>query len=320
MSAAHQSEHHRALLALILAGGAARPRRHLLEQHGNPQAALAAQSSSWRNAGCDARQIAAFRRPDPLKTAAALTWLQHHNCHLIGWHDADYPPLLRKITSPPLALFIEGDPCQLWHPAVAVVGSRNPSAGGSTNAHAFASKLAAAGIAVVSGLAAGVDTLAHQAALDRQGITIAVLGTGPDLTYPPSNHTLRSRIANDGVLVSEYLPGTAPRPGHFPARNRIIAGLALGTLVVEAAERSGALITARLASDAGREVFAIPGSIHNPMARGCHQLIRDGATLVQDPAQILNGVAMLATELADALRARLATRPGLPVLVAGTRP
>lgn len=294
-----------ALLALLLAGGATRPRRRLLEQHGDAQAALTASSAAWREAGCDARQIQALHHPERNTMTAAEAWLQADRHTLIGWHDRDYPPLLRSIANPPLALFIEGDPTRLWYPAIAVVGSRNPSAGGAENAKRFAADLSAAGITVTSGLAAGIDTLAHRATLDRHGDTIAVLGTGPDLTYPPQNLALREHIGACGAVVSEYPPGTPARPGHFPARNRLIAGLSLGTLVVEASLRSGALITARLANDAGREVFAIPGSIHNPMAYGCHQLIREGATLVQDAAQILNGVTAVAMELAAALRKRL---------------
>lgn len=161
-------------------------------------------------------------------------------------------------------------------------------------------------MAVVSGMAAGVDAAAHEAALARGGgLTVAVVGTGADLAYPRQHAALRARIAARGAVVSEHPPGTGARPSHFPARNRIIAGLALGTLVIEAAERSGALITARLAAEAGREVFALPGSIHNPLARGCHRLIRDGAGLVESAGEVLAGVAPLAAELADALRGRL---------------
>ncbi|HLM53709.1 MAG TPA: DNA-processing protein DprA, partial [Pseudoxanthomonas sp.] len=168
------------------------------------------------------------------------------------------------------------------------------------------------GVAVISGMAAGIDAAAHEAALAHDGVTVAVLGTGPDIAYPRSNTILRDRIAERGAVVSEHPPGTGARPGHFPSRNRILAGLALGTLVVEAAERSGALITARLAAESGREVFAVPGSIHNPMARGCHRLIRDGACLVDSAAEVLAALSPVARELAHALRGRLGDAAPVP--------
>ncbi|WP_040278723.1 DNA-processing protein DprA, partial [Xanthomonas citri] len=195
----------------------------------------------------------------------------------------------------------------------AVVGSRAATAGGRDHTRAFASSLACAGLSIVSGMAAGVDAIAHEGALaQHDGITVAVVGTGVDVAYPERHQGLRDRIAERGAVVSEYLPGTAPVAAHFPARNRIIAGLALGTLVVEAAMRSGALITARLAAEAGREVFALPGSLHNPLARGCHHLIRQGATLAQEPAQVIEGLGQLSGELATALRERLAAPTELP--------
>ncbi|UKE47594.1 DNA-processing protein DprA [Xanthomonas cerealis] len=295
-----------ALLALCLAGGASAPRRRLLDHCGSPAAALAAGAGAWRAAGLDPAQIAALQRPDRAAVDAALAWLALPRRHLLGCHDPDYPALLLRSPNPPLALYLEGDPEALWHPAVAVVGSRAPSAGGRDNAQRFAQALATAGFAVTSGMAAGVDAAAHAAALSRQdGLTVAVVGTGPDLAYPRQHAALRERIAARGAVVSEHPPGTPARPGHFPARNRIIAGLTLATLVIEAAARSGALITARLAAEAGREVFALPGSIHNPLARGCHRLIRDGAGLVESADEVLAGVAPLAAELADALRGRL---------------
>ena len=162
-----------------------------------------------------------------------------------------------------------------------------------------------AGFAVTSGLAAGIDTAAHAAALRHGGLTVAVLGTGPDVVYPRSNAALHAQIASHGAIVSEHLPGTSARREHFPNRNRILAGLSLATVVVEAAERSGALITARLASEAGREVFALPGSIHNPFARGCHRLIRDGAGLIESAHEVISSLAPLASVLADDLRERL---------------
>ncbi|MFT4246572.1 MAG: DNA-processing protein DprA [Pseudomonas sp.] len=301
----HDPDTLRALLALVLAGGPQAARRHLLEQHGDPRTALRAGPAAWTRAGCGSEQIARLRRPDAAAIDAILAWRDGGRRHIIGLHDPDYPALLRRIANPPLVLFVEGDPALLWHPAIAVVGSRTPSAGGREHARRFSHALCRAGLAVTSGMAAGIDAAAHNTALDMHGITVAVLGTGPDVAYPEHHRDLRERIAAHGALVSEHPPGTGPRAAHFPARNRIIAGLALGTLVVEAAHRSGALITARLASEAGREVFAISGSIHNPMARGCHRLIRDGATLVEQPGEVLDGVAALSAELASALRERL---------------
>jgi len=242
-----------------------------------------------------------------------MRWCEQATHHLIGWHDSDYPALLRHIANPPIALFVDGDPNALWHPGVAVVGSRSATAGGRDHTRAFASSLASAGLSIVSGMAAGVDSVAHEAALaQRDGITVAVVGAGTDVAYPRQHQGLRNRIVERGAVVSEYLPGTAPVAAHFPARNRIIAGLALGTLVVEAAMRSGALITARLAAEAGREVFALPGSLHNPLARGCHHLIRQGATLAQEPAQVIEGLGQLSGELASALRERLAAATQSP--------
>lgn len=296
-----------ALARLVLAGGPVLPRRRLLERHISPAAALAAGTNAWRAEGLDATQVARLQNGDAHDTLMRTErWLQEPGHHLVGWHDADYPAPLRAMSSPPLALFVDGDPGLLWRPAVAIVGSRTPTSGGRDNAHYFARSLAAAGIAVASGMARGIDAVAHEAALAVDGgITVAVVGTGPDIAYPPAHDRLRDRLARQGAVVSEHPPGTPALRSHFPARNRILAGLSLGTLVVEAAEQSGALITARQAGEAGREVFAIPGSIHNPKARGCHRLIRDGAALAEEPRDIIAALAHLAADLADALRARL---------------
>ncbi|MDI9238364.1 DNA-processing protein DprA [Lysobacter sp. LF1] len=293
-----------ALLRLISAGGAAGPRRQLLQDCGTPAAALDAGPDVWRAAGLTPPQCTALRRPDPVD-ARVLAWLDDDARHLLGWHDPDYPAPLRRIADPPLALFVDGDPTLLWHPSVAVVGSRSPTPSGRENARDFARAIATSGLCVASGMAAGVDTVAHEAALSVEGRTVAVLGTGPDVPYPPANAPLRDRLARAGAVVSEYVPGTQPQPFHFPLRNRILAGLALGTLVIEAAERSGALITARLAAEAGREVFAVPGSIHNPLARGCHRLIRDGATLATSATEVIQALASQAALLAQDLQIRL---------------
>jgi DNA processing protein len=294
-----------ALLRLVAAGGAAAPRKALLDNHPSPNAALAAGASHWRACRLSDAQVAALMKPDQAKLEQAWRWLTEPDHHLLGWTDPDYPPLLRRSANAPFALFVAGDPALLWHPSVAVVGSRAATPGGRDNATAFARAIAAAGFGVASGLAAGVDAAAHEAALHVGGLTVAVLGTGPDVAYPRSHSRLHDRIAATGAIVSEHMPGTSARAEHFPSRNRILAGLSLGTLVVEAAERSGALITARQAVDAGREVFAIPGSIHNPLARGCHRLIRDGAVLVETAAEVLAALAPAARDLAVDLRQRL---------------
>ncbi|MFY2763766.1 DNA-processing protein DprA [Arenimonas sp. MALMAid1274] len=246
----------------------------------------------------------ALRRPDAARIDADLAWLQQPGHALLGWRDPDYPALLRQCPSPPPLLFLAGDASLLWHPQVAIVGSRKPSAGGRDRARQFARALAARGWVITSGMAEGIDTSAHEGAL-ATGRTIAVVGTGPDIAYPSTNAALRDRIVGEGLLVSEHPPGTEPLPSHFPSRNRILVGLALGTVVVEAALRSGALVSARLAAEAGREVFALPGSVDNPTSRGCHALIRQGAALVEAPDEVLATLGPVADSLATAVRNRL---------------
>ena len=304
MPANPTSEESLCLLRLLASGARASGLRRLLDSHGSA-AALAAGPRDWASHGLDADACNAIRHPDADATARGQHWLEAADRHLIGWRDSDYPPLLRRIPGPPAMLFVAGDASLLWRPAVAIVGSRAATAGGCANAAAFATALAGAGLCVASGLAAGIDAAAHRATLDAGGATLAVLGTGPDIAYPARHRPLLERVAAEGAVVSEHLPGTRPLKQHFPSRNRILAGLSLGTLVVEAAERSGALITARLAADAGREVFALPGSIHNPMARGCHRLLREGAALVETPAEVLAVLGPLAADLARALRGEL---------------
>lgn len=232
-----------------------------------------------------------------------MAWLAGPDNHFICLDAPDYPSLLRDIADPPLGLFVHGDPAVLSLPQLAMVGSRNPSSGGTRTARDFAAHLAGAGLAITSGLAVGIDAAAHEGALAAGGVTLAVTGTGLDRVYPARHRDLAHRIAERGALVSEFAPGTPPLPGHFPRRNRIISGLAVGTLVVEAALKSGSLITARLASEQGREVFAIPGSIHNPLARGCHALIRQGAKLVETADDIAEELGALFAGLSDQLAA-----------------
>jgi DNA processing protein len=225
---------------------------------------------------------------------AALDWLAQPGHDLLTLADPDYPPLLKLAPGAPVALFLRGDRTLLARPHFAMVGSRNPTPQGAENAYAFARHLAGCGLVICSGLAAGIDAAAHRGALAAGGATTAVLGCGPDRAYPAANAELAGRIAAQGLVISEYLPGTRPMKENFPRRNRIISGLSLGVLVVEAAQRSGSLITARLAGDQGREVFAIPGSIHNPLSRGCHALIRQGAVLVETADDILAEIGPLA--------------------------
>ena len=227
-------------------------------------------------------------------------WLKQKNHHLVRMGDADYPELLAEIPGPPQQLYVIGDLECLHLPALAIVGSRNPTAGGKQNAFEFARHLGATGFCIVSGLAQGIDAAAHRGALAAEAPTVAFLGHGIDRVYPASNHALAREIAGRGALVSEFPLGTPPNRTLFPQRNRLISGVSLGTLVVEAARRSGSLITARLAAEQGREVFAIPGSIHNPLSRGCHQLIRQGAKLVEAADDIVAELAPLAGALLQA--------------------
>lgn len=220
-----------------------------------------------------------------------LTWAQQPGHYLIGLDDPRYPPLLKAVDRPPLLLYVRGNPALLSEPQLAIVGSRNPTPGGRETAHGFAEYLTRAGLVITSGLALGIDGAAHEGALKAKGATIAVMATGADQIYPGRHHNLAERILEGGALITEMPLGTQPLPALFPQRNRIISGLSLGTLVIEAALRSGSLITARLAMEQAREVFAIPGSIHNPLARGCHRLIRQGAKLVESVQDILEELA-----------------------------
>lgn len=287
-----------ALLTLILAGGPVAPRHALAAYPEGLAAALAAGPPLWRALGCPVLQQQALAQPGPMQLADTRHWLAQPGHHLLALADPRLPPALRDMPDPPLALFIDGDLSVLWRPSIAVVGSRSPTPGGRALAASFCAAFADAGMAVVSGLASGIDAAAHIATLDQGGCTLAVIATGPDRCYPQTHERLQARIAAQGAVVSEYPPGVPARPGQFPARNRLVAALSLLTLVVEAAHRSGALITARLAAEAGREVCAIPGSVRNPRARGCHRLIREGAALVETPQEVL---ALLAPGLAHVL-------------------
>lgn len=292
------------LIALRTPGlGPAGWRELLLAEDGNAPAALA-QLRGLAEAGSATR--AWLDRPDEARIDADLAWLDQPRHHLLRCTDADFPPTLEAIAQPPSALFVAGEAGMLLLPQVAVVGARRASPAGLANARDFARRLSASGLLVTSGMADGIDGAAHAAALDAGFPTVAVVGTGPDRVYPRKHHALAGRIVEAGVLVSEFVPGTLARPDHFPRRNRIISGLSLGTLVIEAGLQSGSLITARLAGEQGREVFALPGSIHNQLARGCHRLIRDGARLVESAEEVVEALAPSARALGAELASRLA--------------
>ncbi|MDR3391429.1 MAG: DNA-processing protein DprA [Sulfuriferula sp.] len=222
------------------------------------------------------------------RIAATLDWLNQPGNYLVTLADADYPQRLLEITDPPPLLYVKGRRELLNKPGLAVVGSRNTTPQGALNAESFAHALADAGLTIISGLALGADTAAHQGGLKGAASTIAVVGTGLDIIYPARNKALAHQLAEHGAIISEFPLGTPSIAANFPRRNRIISGISLGCLVIEAALQSGSLITARLASEQGREVFAIPGSIHSPVARGCHYLIKQGAKLVESAQDILD--------------------------------
>jgi len=237
-----------------------------------------------------ARARALLHLPDESTLRRDLRWLQTSGARLLLSSEAEYPPRLLATACAPVVLFVLGDVRVLRAPQIAMVGSRDPTPAGRRTAREFAAGFASAGLAVSSGLAAGIDAESHAGALRAGGHSVAVCGAGLDRIYPTQHRTLAARIAARGALVSEFPPGTPPLARNFPRRNRIISGLTLGTLVVEAARRSGSLITARLAAEQGREVFAVPGSIYNARSQGCHKLIRDGAALVESPAEVLQGL------------------------------
>ena len=264
--------------------------RRLLAACGSPTAVFSASPPTLQQlVGAAASRALATTPPHyESRLAAALQWLHGGaDRHLLTLGHPAWPPALLQTADPPLLLYVQGDVTLLGRPALAIVGSRNPTPQGRDNARSFAQALGELGYVIVSGLARGIDGAAHQGALQAGTGTVAVVGTGLDLVYPPSHQELAQRIAQNGALVSEFAPGTPGLPEHFPLRNRIIAGLSRGTLVVEAALQSGSLITARLALEGGREVFAIPGSIHSPQSKGCHALIKQGAKLVESAADIV---------------------------------
>lgn len=273
--------------------------RKLLDAFPTVKQIFSADDSTLKKTGLNKKSIASVYQPDWETIEADLVWLDMPDHHLITINDEAYPTLLREIPDPPVVLFAHGCPEVLKTIQIGIVGSRNPDTAGRKTADEFARELVYAGATVTSGLALGIDGCSHQGALNANGYTIAVTGNGLDMIYPARHKTLAEKIVDNGILVSEFSPGTKPVAANFPRRNRIISGMSTGVLVIQAALRSGSLITARYAMEQGREVFAIPGSIHNPLAKGCHTLIKQGAKLVESVNDIIEELGFLATVVID---------------------
>lgn len=257
----------------------------LLASH-TPEQIFQASSDTLVKLGLKNTSIQAIKNPDWMLIDSDLLWLAETDNYALTITDPTYPSQLKEIADPPPILFVRGDPSLLSMPQIAIVGSRNPSTSGLETAFSFAKSLSTSGFVITSGLALGIDAASHRGALQGGGYTIAVAGTGLDRVYPAKHKDLATAIVKTGAMISEFPPGTTAKANHFPRRNRIISGMCLGLLVVEAAKQSGSLITARMALEQNREVFAIPGSIHNPLARGCNALIREGAKLVETTQHI----------------------------------
>jgi DNA processing protein len=277
----------------------------LLKALGGPVAVRSASQAALSR--CVPGEVAAAirRGPDAGQLDRALAWLAAPGHALVAWDDADYPAALLAGGDPPPVLYHLGRRDLLNRPALAIVGSRNATPEGIGHAEAFATALAAAGWTIVSGLAAGIDAAAHRGGLAAKGSSLAVVGNGLDRVYPAANRALAEQLATTGCLISEFAPGTAPLPANFPRRNRVISGLCQGVLVVEATLNSGSLSVARLAAEQGREVFAIPGSIHSPFSKGGHRLIKEGAKLVETAADVLEELRALPPQSPNA-------HPGTP--------
>lgn len=284
----------KAWLALSLTRGlGGESARRLLKEFGSPEAVFAASITALKSIikADVAAEIAKGISDDLL--APTLAWLEDSNNHLVTLADSDYPQALLNIPDPPLLLYVKGHRDLLNQAALAIVGSRNATPQGIKNAEAFAKSLSDAGLCILSGMAHGIDAAAHRGGLSGQGSSIAIVGTGLDKVYPAANRDLAHQLANQGALVSEFPLGTPPLAANFPRRNRLISGMSVGCLVVEASLQSGSLITARLALEQGRDVFAIPGSIHTPQSKGCHALIKQGAKLVETAQDILEELGNL---------------------------
>ncbi|GAB1621674.1 DNA-processing protein DprA [Agarivorans albus] len=264
-------------------------------------AADASQLAAWQ---FSPPQISALLQPKQARIEQALTWLEQDDCHLLGCFDPRYPECLRNIQRPPLLLFVRGNPALLGKPQLAIVGSRHASVSGLNHAKRFAQQLAEQGVTITSGMALGIDAAAHKGALlAKADATIAVVATGLDRVYPKRHQALAHQISEQGAIVSEFWPGTAAKANHFPRRNRIISGLSLATLVVQAGLPSGSLLTANYAAEQGRDVFAMPGSIDDPLHAGCHHLIQQGAKLVTCPVDIIEELGVFSGQSALPLHA-----------------
>lgn len=268
--------------------------RNLLEKVHTPREIFIQNRQGLLSLGLNDNTIKYLLDPDWHSVEEDLKWQEPPNRQVLTLNSTEYPLLLKEIPDPPPVLFVHGNPLFLSVPQIAIVGSRNPSSSGRKHANDFAYRLASVGLGITSGLALGIDKESHVGALNNNGITIAVAGNGLDVVYPARHRDLAHQIAEQGALISEFPPGTPPSANNFPRRNRIISGLCLGTLVVEAALNSGSLITAKYAMEQGREVFASPGSILNPLSRGCHKLIKEGAKLVEDVNDILEEINIMA--------------------------
>ncbi len=268
----------------------------LLEAFGSVDAVFSASHKQLSHLSIKPEVISALTNQQKPDISADLNWAREDDHHIITLHDESYPAQLKELTDAPPILYVRGDPDYLMQPQLAMVGTRNPTAAGRNTAKEFASHLSNAGITIISGLASGIDGASHEGALQGLAGTIAVLAHGLDIIYPAQHQKLAQQITEQGAVISEMPIGTQPQRGLFPRRNRLISALALGTLVIEAAKKSGSLITARCAIEQNREVFAIPGSIHNPMARGCHRLIRQGAKLVETADDILEELCISAKQ------------------------
>jgi len=293
----------KAWLALSLTRGlGGEGARRLLKEFGSPEVIFSVSVNSLKSV-IKAEVAAEISKGfDDHVIAAALTWLEDSNNHIVTLADSDYPQALLNIPDPPLLLYVKGLLALLNQPALAIVGSRNATPQGLRNAEAFAQSLSEAGLCIISGMAHGIDAAAHRGALRGRSSSIAVIGTGLDKVYPAANRDLAHTLASQGALISEFPLGTPPLAANFPRRNRIISGMSVGCLVAEASLQSGSLITARLALEQGRDVFAIPGSIHSPQSKGCHALLKQGAKLVetaQDILEELSGVPALLTQHTD---------------------
>lgn len=269
--------------------------RRCIDQFGELKKVFSASHADLQALGFSEREIRSLKNPDWRRIEKDISWCETHNCQLIALDDERYPSILKEIVDAPLLLFVRGNVELLLQPQLALVGTRNPTNTGRALAEQFASRLSQVGFVITSGLALGIDGACHRGALSAGGKTIAVCGTGLSHTYPRSHYRLAEEIIAKGAVISEFPPDTPPKAKYFPMRNRIISGLSLGVLVIEAALKSGSLITARLAAEQGREVFALPGSIHNPLARGCHHLIQQGAKLVEMAEDILEELGTFKT-------------------------